>query len=124
MVDKLGIDSSIRLSGNYHRVKKYNPFPILANAPGYELYNQNDFSDTSTKIYNAGVSCRGNEEPGDSSNEFAPLKQLKHIWEQAILMGIGSKRDVNAERVFFYFDNTVCVYPAQSFDDFKWSGNS
>ena len=38
-------------------------------------------------------------------------------------MGIGSKREVNAERVFFYFDDTVCVYPAQNFDDFKWKDN-
>jgi hypothetical protein len=48
MVDKLGIDSSIRLSGMYHRVPKYDPFPIMAKAPGYELYDQDEFSDTST----------------------------------------------------------------------------
>ena len=36
-------------------------------------------------------------------------------------MGIGSKRQVNAERLLFFYEDTVCVYPAQSFDDFKYS---
>ena len=35
-------------------------------------------------------------------------------------MGIGSKRDVNAERILFFIDKAVCVYPAQSFDTFKY----
>ena len=46
---------------------------------------------------------------------------MKHIWEQAILMGIGSKREVNAERVLFFFEDTVCVYPAQSFSAFEYN---
>lgn len=36
-------------------------------------------------------------------------------------MGIGNNREVNAERVLFFFENTVCVYPAQSFDNFKYN---
>jgi len=63
MIDKLGIDSTMRLSGMYMRTFDYNPFPIKANAPGYELYDQEDFGGTVNKrIYNAGVSCMN--EPG------------------------------------------------------------
>ena len=38
------------------------------------------------------------------------------------MMGIGTERNVNAERLLFFFKDTVCVYPAQSFDNFKYSG--
>ena len=38
------------------------------------------------------------------------------------MMGIGTERNVNAERLLFFFDDAVCVYPAQSFDDFEYSG--
>ena len=44
MVDKLGIDSSMRLSGMYKRAFSYNPFPILEDAVGYELYSQDNFN--------------------------------------------------------------------------------
>lgn len=37
------------------------------------------------------------------------------------MMGIGSDRSVNAVRVLFFFADTVCVYPAQSFDEFKYT---
>ena len=79
MVDKLGIDSALRLSGMYHRTKNYDPFPIKEDAPGYALYGQGKFDNTDpgTKIYNAGVTCRDDREPSNA----APLKQLKHIWE-------------------------------------------
>ena len=35
-------------------------------------------------------------------------------------MGIGPDFDVDAERIIFLFDDVACVYPAQSFDNFKW----
>ena len=37
------------------------------------------------------------------------------------MMGIGTERNVNAERLLFFFEDTVCVYPAQSFDNFKYT---
>lgn len=39
MIDKYGIDSTLRLSGMYDRTRFYDPFPIKPNAEGYELYN-------------------------------------------------------------------------------------
>ena len=39
MIDKLGIDSSMRLSGMYQRTFDYKPFPIKESAPGYALYD-------------------------------------------------------------------------------------
>ena len=50
-----------------------------------------------------------------------PLKQLRHIWEHSCLIGIGPDRDVNAERIIFMYSSNVCVYPAQSFDNFKYA---
>ena len=38
MIDKLGIDSSKRLSGFYQKTSDSNIFPIKEDAPGYELY--------------------------------------------------------------------------------------
>ena len=40
MIDKLGIDSSKRLSGMYDKANETKPFPIKAHAVGYELYDQ------------------------------------------------------------------------------------
>jgi hypothetical protein len=60
------------------------------------------------------VTCNG-ELPEDQY----PLTQLKHIWEQSILLGLGRNRDVFAERVIFLYDDTVCVYPAQNLDYFS-----
>ena len=37
-------------------------------------------------------------------------------------MGIGTERDVNAIRLLFFFEDTVCVYPAQSFATFSLNG--
>ena len=37
-----------------------------------------------------------------------------------MLIGIGQDRKVNAERIIFMYDDNVCVYPAQSFDSFKY----
>ena len=63
-------------------------------------------------IYNAGVSCsEGIDEP--------PLKQLKRIWEQSVLTGLGRDRNVNAKRLLFLYDSGVCVYPAQSLEYYK-----
>ena len=42
MIDKLGIDSSKRLSGVYQKATQDTPFPIKANAEGYELFPQAD----------------------------------------------------------------------------------
>ena len=39
MIDKLGIDSSKRLSGVYQSTLSIDPFPIREDAPGYELYD-------------------------------------------------------------------------------------
>ena len=39
MIDKLGIDSSKRLSGVYNSTLATDPFPIREDAPGYELYD-------------------------------------------------------------------------------------
>jgi len=123
MIDKLGIDSTLRLSGMYKRTESYQPFPIRADADGYQLYQQSDFNGkTDKRIYNAGVSC-SNGLPAAPANGD-PLKQLKHIWEQSVLMGIGNNREVNAERVLFFFENTVCAYPAQNFDNFKYNANT
>jgi len=112
MIDKLGIDSSKRLSGVYQKATEDVPFPIRADAEGYELFDQADL-EGNEKVYNAGATCRG-------SSDFAPLKQLRHIWEHSVLIGIGPERDVNAERILFMYDTDVCVYPAQSFDNFKY----
>lgn len=38
MIDKLGIDSVMRLSGMYARTFDYDPFPIKADAEAYQLY--------------------------------------------------------------------------------------
>ena len=120
MIDKLGIDSTLRLSQMYKRTEEYSPFPIKADADGYQLYPQADFKGvTDKRIYNAGVSCSNGLPLAPAKPD--PLKQLKHIWEQAVLMGIGNNREVNAERVLFFFENTVCAYPAQNFDNFKYS---
>ena len=37
-----------------------------------------------------------------------------------MLLGIGQDRKVNAERIIFMYEDNVCVYPAQSFDSFKY----
>ena len=39
MADKLGIDVALRLSGVYYSSTTYNPFPIRADAEGYQLYD-------------------------------------------------------------------------------------
>ena len=83
MIDKLGIDSSKRLSGMYEKATETNPFPIKPDAPGYELYDQSKLTEGGLKVYNAGATCM------DNGSAPAPMKQLKHIWEQAVLMGIG-----------------------------------
>ena len=114
MIDKLGVDSSKRLSGMYDTATETSPFPIKADALGYELCEGCDLSD-GKRIYNAGATCIDNADAPD------PMKQLKHIWEQTVLMGIGPERNVNAERIIFlfdgYFNNNACVYPAQSFEE-------
>ena len=109
MIDKLGIDSSKRLSGVYQSTLATDPFPIREDAPGYELYDWTTLQ-PGQRVYNAGASCLNN------ANAPAPMKQLKHIWEQSLLMGIGPNRDVNAERIIFLFDDNTCVYPAQRID--------
>lgn len=87
-----------------------DPFPIREDAPGYELYDWTTLA-KGQRVYNAGATCK------DNSNAPAPMKQLKHIWEQSLLMGIGPRRDVNAERLIFLFeDGNFCVYPAQRID--------
>ena len=40
-----------------------------------------------------------------------------------MLIGIGQDRKVNAERIIFMYDDDVCVYPAQSFDSFKYQAD-
>lgn len=70
-------------------------------------------------MYNTGVACKERT----STQAPAPLKQLKHIWEQSVMLGIGKDRQVNAHRILFLYDTDsgqdVCVYPAQNFDGFK-----
>ena len=39
MVDKLGIDSSLRLSNVYRNTANFDPFPVKADAPGYRLFD-------------------------------------------------------------------------------------
>ena len=114
MVDKLGIDVALRLSGVYQSATTYNPFPIRADAPGYELYDWTTLSE-GQRIYNAGVACRS------GTNSHAPLRQLKHIWQNSVLIGIGQDRRVNGERIIFFYEDDVCVYPAQSFDSLKYT---
>ena len=83
MVDKLGIDSSLRLSMLYHNTVNFDPFPVNAKADGYALFNPSTLSGDE-RVYNAGVACRGNVEPDaniDNHETSAPLKQLKHMWE-------------------------------------------
>ena len=107
----------------YHNTVNFDPFPVKADAKGYQLFKTSTLSGDE-RVYNAGVACRNEKEPAaniDDHDTAAPLKQLKHMWEQGIMMGIGTKRDVNAERLLFFFEDTVCVYPAQSFDNFKYS---
>ena len=89
-----------------------DPFPISKDA--YQLYPQRELTDPSTQIYNAGVTCSG-----DLPKDQYPLTQLKHIWEQSILLGLGRNRDVFAERLIFLYDDTVCVYPAQQLTNFR-----
>ena len=74
MIDKLGVDSSIRLSEMYKKAAELNPFPIKEDAPGYELYEQSVWN-KGEKVYNAGATCQNNDIAP------APMKQLKHIWE-------------------------------------------
>ena len=112
MADKIGIDQILRLAALYMNAMVIDPFPISKDA--YQLYSQSKLSDPNLKIYNAGVTCNG-ELPEDQY----PLTQLKHIWEQSILLGLGRNRDVFAERVIFLYDDTVCVYPAQNLDYFS-----
>ena len=57
MVDKLGIDSSLRLSGVYHNTVNFDPFPVNAGAKGYELFPTGTLSGDE-RVYNAGVACR------------------------------------------------------------------
>ena len=113
MVDKLGIDVALRLSGVYQSATTFDPFPIRADAPGYELYDWETLSGDQ-RIYNAGVACRS----GGAAHP--PLRQLKHIWQNSVLIGIGQERKVNAERIIFMYGDDVCVYPAQNFDSFRW----
>ena len=47
------------------------------------------------------------------------MKQLKRIWEQSILLGLGRDRNINAKRLMFLFDDGMCVYPAQSLQGFE-----
>ena len=65
-------------------------------------------------VYNAGITC-------SEGIMNAPLRQMKWIWEQTILMGLGRDRKVNAKRLLFIYDNGVCVYPAQNLD--LYTGN-
>ena len=116
MIDKLGIDSSMRLSGVYQKATETVPFPIREDAPGYELFTEN--LEDNEKVYNAGAKCK------NPNSNFAPLKQLRHIWEQSVLIGIGPNREVNAERILFMYEDDVCVYPAQSFNNFKYQDSS
>ena len=37
-----------------------------------------------------------------------------------MLIGIGQDRKVNGERIIFFYEDDVCVYPAQSFDSLKY----
>lgn len=48
------------------------------------------------------------------------MRQLKHIWQNSVLIGIGQERKVNAERIIFMYGDDVCVYPAQNFETFRW----
>ena len=82
MVDKLGIDSSIRLSDVYYNTKNFDPFPIKADADGYKLFDASTLTGDQ-RVYNAGVACRNKKEPRDVDDlpTSAPLKQLKHMWE-------------------------------------------
>ena len=57
MIDKLGIDSSKRLSGMYDKASETNPFPIKENAVGYELYDQARLKGSSKRVFNAGATC-------------------------------------------------------------------
>ena len=115
MADKIGIDQILRLSELYKNAKEIDPFPIRKGA--YSLYPQSKLvGETTKKIYNAGVSCSNGLPEGQD-----PLTQLQHIWEQAILLGLGRNRDVYAERLLFLFDSVVCVYPAQNLDNFRYA---
>ena len=82
MVDKLGIDSSLRLSLVYHNTVNFDPFPVKASAKGYQLFDPRTLSGDE-RVYNAGVACRNEVEPAnvDGHETSAPLKQLKHMWE-------------------------------------------
>ena len=44
MVDKLGIDSSLRLSMVYHNTVNFDPFPVKADADGYKLFDPRTIS--------------------------------------------------------------------------------
>ena len=46
---------------------------------------------------------------------------MQHIWEQAILLGLGRNRNVYAERLIFLYDEEFCVYPAQNLENFRYS---
>ena len=59
MVDKLGIDSSLRLSMLYHNTVNFDPFPVNAKADGYALFDPRTLSGDE-RVYNAGVACRNN----------------------------------------------------------------
>ena len=113
--DKLFIDVSKRLANMYQMPAAHNPtpYPIKADAEGYGLYT-GDLSDPAKKVWNAGAFCM------NENTDTAPIKQMKHVWQQSVLMHIGKDRDVNAERIIFLYDNNVCVYPAQSFDSFTY----
>ena len=42
------------------------------------------------------------------------VTRLQYIWEQAVIMEIGPKKNVVADRILFMFDyNVTCVYPAK-----------
>ena len=118
MVDKLGIDVALRLSGVYQSATTFDPFPIRADAEGYGLYDWETLSGDQ-RIYNAGVACKSGIDSPTAANH-PPLRQLKHIWQNSVLIGIGQERKVNAERIIFMYGDDVCVYPAQNFGSFRW----
>ena len=107
MADKIGIDQILRLAELYKNAKEIDPYPIKKDA--YDLYDQTKLEgETSKMIYNAGATCRGNKLPEGED----PVRQLQHIWEQGILLGLGRNRNVYAERLLFLYDEIACVYPA------------
>ena len=60
MVDKLGVDATLRLSELYEQAQSDEiPFPVKVSA--YKMFNQTEFStDEDRVVYNEGITCSQN----------------------------------------------------------------